>query len=364
MQQWVPMNDLSRAITEQRAALEGAWSRVLDSSYVVMGPEHAAFEAELAALVGATDAVAVASGTDALELMLRATMPSGRDVVVTAANCGGYTTTAARRGGFTVRYVDVDVETHLVDPDALLKVLDERVGVVVVTHLYGRAADVAAVRAVCEPRGIRVVEDCAQAIGARTDEGPVGSRADAAAFSFYPTKNLGALGDGGAVTTSSEEIAVRLRALRQYGWDAKYRIGVDGGRNSRLDEAQAAVLRTRMPLLSAQNEARRGIIQRYAAVGASGVRVLPAEGAGHVGHLAVVVADDRARLREHLESHFIRTDVHYPVPDHEQGAFRDEYADVCLPVTESLADKILTLPCFAEMTPDEVDRVCDALASY
>ncbi|MFI2754629.1 DegT/DnrJ/EryC1/StrS family aminotransferase [Cellulomonas sp. P22] len=358
------MNDLSRAIDDQRAELDRAWTRVLDSAHVVMGPEHTAFEAELAALVGANHAVAVGSGTDALELMLRATMPVGREVVVTAANCGGYTTTAARRGGFAVRYVDVDAETHCVDPKALVDVLDARVGVVVVTHLYGRAADVAAVRSVCEPLGIRVVEDCAQAIGASTVEGPVGSRADAAAFSFYPTKNLGALGDGGAVTTSSEEIAGSLRALRQYGWDGKYRIGVDGGRNSRLDEVQAAVLRTRMPFLGAQNQTRRGIIRRYVEVAASGVRVLPAEGAGHVGHLAVVVADDRASLRRHLESQLIRTDVHYPVPDHLQSAFRDEYAEVSLPVTESLAERIVTLPCFAEMTSDEVDRVCAALASY
>lgn len=364
MQQWVPMNDLSRAIGEQRADLDRAWARVLDSSYVVMGPEHAAFEADLADLVGASHAVAVGSGTDALELMLRATMPLDRDVVVTAANCGGYTTTAARRAGFTVRYVDIDAETHCVDPKALVDLLDDRVGVVVVTHLYGRAADVAAVRSVCEPLGVRVVEDCAQAIGARTSDGPVGSRADAAAFSFYPTKNLGALGDGGAVTTSSDDIAATLRSLRQYGWSAKYRIGADGGRNSRLDEVQASVLRTRMPLLAAQNQTRRGIIQRYAEAAAGRVRVLLAEDAGHVGHLAVVVAEDRDGFRRHLESQFIRTDVHYPVPDHLQSAFRDEYADVSLPVTEAMAERIVSLPCFAEMTPDEIDRVCSALASY
>lgn len=364
MQQWVPMNDLSRAIREQRPDLDRAWARVLDSSHVVMGPEHAAFEAELAALVGATHAVGVGSGTDALELMLRATMPPGREIVVTAANCGGYTTTAARRAGFTVRYVDIDADTHCVDPKALVDVLDDSVGVVVVTHLYGRAADVAAVRSVCEPLGIRVVEDCAQAIGARTPEGPVGSQAAAAAFSFYPTKNLGALGDGGAVTTSSDDIADRLRSLRQYGWSDKYRIGSDGGRNSRLDEVQASVLRVRMPLLAAQNETRRGIIQRYAEAATGPVRVLPAIGAGHVGHLAVVVVDDRDRFRRHLDAHFVRSDVHYPVPDHAQTAFEGEYTGVSLPVTEAMAERIVSLPCFAEMTPDEVDRVCDALASY
>lgn len=261
---WVPMNDLSRALTAEQSDLAGVFADVLRSGWLVQGPQHDAFETELSAYIGAGHVVGVASGTDALELALRAVMPAGRQTVVTAANCGGYATTAARRAGFTVRYADVLPETLCLDPGHLASMVDESVGVVVVTHLYGRAADVPGVRRVCTPLGIAVLEDCAQALGAVTGEGPVGSLGDIAAFSFYPTKNLGALGDAGAVATSSAELADTVRALRQYGWKGKYRIEQDGGRNSRLDELQAPVLRRRLPRLDASNARRREIITAYA----------------------------------------------------------------------------------------------------
>jgi dTDP-4-amino-4,6-dideoxygalactose transaminase len=358
------MNDLSRALQAEHEQLIGAVDAVLASGWLVQGPQHAAFERELADYVGVAEAIGVASGTDALELALRATMPAGRGTVVTTANCGGYTTTAARRAGFEVRYVDIDEESLLIDVAALDCVLDETVGVVVVTHLYGRAADVAGVRALAEPRGIAVVEDCAQALGARTDEGAVGSLADAAALSFYPTKNLGALGDGGAVLTGSPETAARVRQLRQYGWLDKYTIGVDGGRNSRLDEIQAAVLRARLTRLDAGNERRRAIIQAYSAAASSRVRVLVADSPAHVGHLAVVVSEHRDALRDHLTAHEVKTDVHYPIPDHRQPAFATQHADTSLPVTERTALTLLSVPVFPELTDDEVERVSDALRSF
>jgi aminotransferase EvaB len=364
---WVPLNDLSRALAHTRDDVLADVARVVDSGWLVHGPEHAAFERELADYVGAAHAVGVASGTDALELALRAVVPADRPVVVTAANCGAYTTTAARRGGFTVRYADVERTTLLLDAASLESVLDDTVGAVVVTHLYGRAADVAAVRAVCAPRGVAVVEDCAQALGAAVSgQGRVGSLGDVAAFSFYPTKNLGAIGDGGAVSTSSDAVAEQLRRLRQYGWTSKYTVGTDGGRNSRLDELQAAVLRTRLRSLDAWNARRRDIIGAYAAAAgtSSRVSVLPAEGDGHVGHLAVVLTDDRDDLRAHLEAARIRSDVHYPVPDHRQPAIAAQYADVQLPVTEWAAARILSLPVFPELRQDEIERVCRALESF
>lgn len=360
----VPLNDLSRALRTERAELLDAMARVVDSGWLVHGPQHAGFEQDLAAFLGVEHALGVASGTDALELAMRAVVPADRRVVVTAANCGGYSTTAARRSGFEVRYADVDPGTHLLTPETLAPVLGAEVGAVVVTHLYGRSADVGAIRAACEPLGIRVIEDCAQALGATRPEGRVGSLGDVAAFSFYPTKNLGALGDGGAVATPSAEVAQTVRELRQYGWQGKYTIGRRGGVNSRLDEVQAAVLRTRLPRLDAGNARRRAILAAYGDAAPADVRVLPAEDEGHAAHLAVVETERRDELVAHLAAHGVRTDVHYPVPDHRQPAIAAEHADVRLPVTERLAASVLSLPLFPELTDDEVARVAAALGSF
>ncbi len=360
----VPLNDLSRALDAEREVLVAAVARVVESGWLVHGPEHRAFEAELAGFLGVEHVLGVASGTDALELALRAVVPADRPVVVTAANCGGYTTTAARRAGFEVRYADVDASTHLLTADGVAEVLDAQVGAVVVTHLYGRSADIAAVRAVCEPLGVRVVEDCAQALGAHRPEGRVGSLADIAAFSFYPTKNLGALGDGGAVATGSADLGEVVRELRQYGWQGKYTIGRTGGVNSRLDEVQAAVLRTRLPRLDAGNARRREVLAAYGAAAGDGVRVLPADGPEHAAHLAVVVCDRRDELAAHLLAAGVRTDVHYPIPDHRQPALAGAYAEVTLPVTERLAGQVLSLPLFVELSDTEVAQVCAALRSF
>jgi len=357
----VPVNDLSRA---DRGLISGAVAEVVNSSRFVLGEQVTAFEHELAEYVGVSDAVGVASGTDALEFAFRAVCPEGRKTVVTAANAGGYSLTAARRAGFGVRFADVDASSHLLTAATVAPTLDESVGVVVVTHLYGRAADVPGIRALCEPLGIAVVEDCAQAIGAALPQGRVGSMGDVAAFSFYPTKNLGAIGDGGAVTTTSDAVADRVRLLRQYGWKGKYRIGLDGGRNSRLDEIQAGVLRARLPFVDDWNRRRRDILGRYFAAASPDIHVLPAIGDSHVGHLGVVVCEDRNSLVEYLSRRGIQTDVHYPVPDHKQPAFSSEYSSVQLPVTERLAEQVLSVPLFPELREDEIERICAALAEF
>jgi dTDP-4-amino-4,6-dideoxygalactose transaminase len=233
---------------------------------------------------------------------------------------------------------------------------------VVVTHLYGLLGDVGGVAALCRDRGIALVEDCAQAAGARLDGRRAGGFGDVAAFSFYPTKNLAALGDGGAVATDSDDVADRVRRLRQYGWDQKYRVSLRGGRNSRLDELQAAVLRIRLGRLDEWNARRRQIARRYAAVLAPGVGLFVAgDGENYVAHLAVILAEDRERLRDTLEVAGIATDVHYPIADHRQPAWRDDYADVELPVTEHAVAHVLTVPCFPELTEDEIERVCEVL---
>jgi dTDP-4-amino-4,6-dideoxygalactose transaminase len=362
----VLVNDLGRALGEEREELLNAIGRVLDSGWLALGERVREFEAALAAACGAAHAVGVASGTDALELSLRATVPAGRDIVVTAANCGGYTSAAARRAGLNPQYADVDPVTHLLTPHTLapvLRRLDGQVGAVVVTHLYGRAADAAAIAGLCRPLGIALIEDCAQAIGARVEGRPVGSVGDAAAFSFYPTKNLGALGDGGAVVTSSDTVAGAVTALRQYGWkDAKYVTALAGGCNSRLDEVHAAALLVRLPRVAAWNARRRQIVAAYRDAAGPGVRVLPAEGESHAAHLAVVEVAERAEVRQFLHSRGVRTDIHYPVPDHRQPAFAAEYADADLPVTERLAARVLSLPLFPQLRDEETDRICAALA--
>lgn len=360
----VPFNDLKRAAVAQAAKLEEITAEVIGSGWFVHGPHHAQFERDLAAYLGVPHILGVASGTDALELALRAVATPDRDVVVTVANAGGYTSCAAVAAGLRLRYCDLEPETLLISPAALEPLLDERVAAVVVTHLYGRIADVAAVKALCQPLGIAVIEDCAQCLGARNADGPAGSQGDLATFSFYPTKNLGALGDGGAIATSDPHLAAKIRSLRQYGWRTeKYRVEDPAGRNSRLDELQAAYLSFRLTLLDDGNRRRRDIISHYAAAASPLIRVLPVADEAHVGHLAVAVADDAEALRAHLEAAGIKTDVHYPVPDHEQAPW-EHFRSGPLPVTESLRGRILSLPCFPELTDAEVQQVGAALSTY
>lgn len=360
----VPFNDLARSMRRDREALLGATARVIDSGYAVHGSEHAAFETELAAAVGVTHAVGVASGTDALELAIKAVMPAGRSVVVTAGNAGAYTSTATVRAGFTPRYADVDPATLCVTADSVREMLDDSVGVVVVTHLYGHVGDVVALRALCDSRGIALVEDCAQAIGAGLPEGRAGSFGHAGTISFYPTKNLGAIGDGGAVVTDSAEVDERLRRLRQYGWGTKYDAVLPGGTNSRLDELQAAFLRIRLPLIEGLNARRREIIRRYRAAASeleSGVlTVLPA-GSGHAGHLAIARSRSREGVRAALAESGVPTDVHFPRPDWLQPAFARFAPEDDLVNTKLACEEVLSLPLFPELSDDEVEFVCSAI---
>jgi dTDP-4-amino-4,6-dideoxygalactose transaminase len=277
-----------------------------------------------------------------------------------------YTATAALKAGLVPRFADVDPATLLLTAATVEPALTPRTRAVVVTHLYGRLADVGPLRDLCRAAGVALVEDCAQAAGATGPEGPAGSLADIAAFSFFPTKNLGALGDAGAVVTSDPDRAARVRRLRQYGWSSKYTATEPNGRNSRLDELQAAVLRAKLPHLAGWNARRRGIVARYADALGSGPRRMvhgaDANSPAYVGHLAVMAGPDRDGDRTALTVAGIRTDVHYPVPDHRQPVLAGATAGISLPVTERAATEILTLPCFAEMTETEIERVCDVLS--
>ncbi|TFD91878.1 DegT/DnrJ/EryC1/StrS family aminotransferase [Cryobacterium lactosi] len=358
----IPMNDLSRGISRDQGEFTRVFDEVLASGYVIMGPKHTALEQDLAKYLGVAHAAGVASGTDALELAIKAVMPEGRNVVITAANAGGYTTTAARRAGYSVRYSDVDATSMCLSAATVGEHLSTDVGVVVITHLYGNLTDFSELVALCHSFGVKVVEDCAQAIGARLNGVAAGSIGDIAATSFYPTKNLGAIGDGGAIFTNSDASAALVKELRQYGWSSKYRVARAGGTNSRLDELQAGFLGVRLPLLDSLNERRRSIVASYVVSAEGGpLQVLPAVGAHHVAHLAVARTDRREEFRAALSERGVQTDVHFPVPDHLQPGFAAPAQS--LPVTERLAGEVLSLPCFPEMTDDEVNAVCSAIAA-
>jgi dTDP-4-amino-4,6-dideoxygalactose transaminase len=361
----VLLNDLGRGFAALEGELRQAVDGVLSSGWYVLGPQHDAFEQEFAAAVGADHCVGVANGTDALELAMLGVGCQPGDEIVTAANAGMYSSTAALKAGFVPRFADVDPRTLLLTAATVAPVLTDRTRAVVVTHLYGRMAEVAELRDLCRSAGVALIEDCAQAAGAVSAEGPAGSLGDIAAFSFFPTKNLGALGDAGAVVTGDPERAALVRRLRQYGWSSKYTATEPRGRNSRLDELQAAVLRTKLPHLAGWNARRREIVGRYAEVLGSGPRRMvhgsAADSTEYVGHLAVLTSPTRDADRAALAEAGIRTDVHYPVPDHRQPVLAAANTGVSLPVTERTTTEILTVPCFAEMTETEIGRVCDVL---
>lgn len=364
----VPFNDLSRVPAEVRTRLTAAMARPVERGWYLRGPETEAFERAFAAFCGTAGCVGVANGTDALEIALRAVGCQPGDEVVMTANAGMYAATAAVAVGCVPAFVEVDPATLLIDVDRIAEVVGQRTRAVVVTHLYGNVVDVDAVRAAL-PSGVRVVEDGAQAHGASWAERPVGSLGDVAAFSFYPTKNLGALGDAGAVVSGDTEVLDRVRALAQYGWQERYRAVLPGGRNSRIDEVQAAVLAELLPLVQERNARRRQIRAAYAAAvdGRDDLSVVAGDESMSepVAHLCVVRAADRERFAAHLREAGVSTAVHYPVPDHHQPALQAIGSrHGALPVTEEACRQVLSLPCFPELTDAEVERVTEAIRTF
>jgi len=357
--------DAARVQQPYRAAIDAAITAVLDSGRFVLGPAVADFEASFAQYCGVAHAIGVGNGSDALELALLALGVGAGSTVVTVANAGGYASTAIRACGSVPVYVDVDPHTLLVDGGALSMALRKRPAAVIVTHLYGQMAPITRIVAECAALGVRVIEDCAQAHGAARGGRRAGSFGDVGCFSFYPTKNLGALGDGGAVVTNDAQLASRLRALRQYGWTRKYVNELAHGRNSRLDELQAALLRVKLPGLDDDNQRRREIVRRYdARIRHPELWPLLGRGGGDdVGHLYVLRCARREALRAHLAALGIDSEVHYPQPDHWQPAWRAALPP-SLPATEAAAAEVLSLPCHPALGDEEVVRVIDAVNSF
>lgn len=361
----IPLNSLSRHIAPLQQQLATIAEKVIQSGHYVLGPAVQSFEAEFAAYCGVRHCAGVGNGTDALELALRAAGVRAGDKVAVVANAAMYSATAALAIGAVPVFVDVGEDANM-DPDSLSNAVAVGLSAVVITHLYGRLADAEALAEVARQARVPVIEDCAQAHGARDAAGrAAGSLADVAAFSFYPTKNLGAIGDGGAVVTDNPAIAENVRKLRQYGWGGKYRNELPGGRNSRLDELQAAFLSVMLPHLDAWNERRREIANFYSAnIENPAITVPRPGGAEYVGHLYVVRTERRDALRKHLDACGIDTDIHYPIPDHHQPCFGGAFKSVRLESTERLAATALTLPCFPELLDSEVEQVVQACSRF
>ncbi len=366
----IPQSSPGSDYRAHRSEIDAAIARVLESGWYILGREVEAFEDEFAQYLGLAGAVGVANGTDALELALRAVDVGPGDAVFTVSHTAVATVAAIERAGATAVLLDVDEQTFNLDPARLHEALavarlpaGMRPKAVVVVHLYGQPAAMPAIVAIARAAGLRVVEDCAQAHGARLEGRMIGTFGDVASFSFYPTKNLGALGDGGLVASDDPAVTAIVRELRQYGWRQRY-ISATTGMNSRLDELQAAILRVKLRHLDPGNDRRRAIAARYDATLRSAAVLTPtvAEGAEHVYHQYVVRATGRTDLIAALRDRDIATAIHYPVPVHQQPAYAERVVvPHPLEVTERLAGEILSLPMFTGLTDADVDRVAAAI---
>lgn len=349
-----------------KAEIDAAVLGVMEKGSFVLGEEVRAFESELAAYIGVAHGVGVGSGTEALHLALAACGIGAGDEVITVAHTAVATVAAIELSGATPVLVDIEPDYYTLDPSKLEAAIGPQTKAVVPVHLYGQAADLSPIMEIARRRGLRVIEDCAQAHGALYQGRRVGAWGDMACFSFYPTKNLGALGDGGMVVTNSPELAERARLLREYGW-AERNVSSVAGWNSRLDELQAAVLRVKLRHLDRDNGNRQELALFYDRA-LSEYQLLQPKArpeATHVYHLYVVRTSERDNLHAFLRTRDIWALIHYPVPVHQQPAYcrRLRGADR-LPETERVAREVLSLPIYPELNPNEADQVVTTVREY
>lgn len=362
----IPFNNLAAAYHAHRTALDAAVQRVMESGWYILGQEVRDFERAFAAFVHANGCVGVNSGTDALLLALRALHIGPGDEVITVAHTAVATVAAIVLAGATPVLVDVDPATYTMDPDAAAAAITQRTRAIIPVHLYGHPADLAQLGAIAQANHIALIEDCAQAHGATFQGRPVGSRGDAGCFSFYPTKNLGALGDGGAVVANDDGLLQELRSQREYGWTPAQRyVSQAQGMNSRLDELQAALLLVKLAHLDAENARRMQIAQHYTALfsdlGDQLVTPVVRADCTHVFHLYVVRTPRRDQVLAALKAQGIGAAIHYPVPIHQQPGYRDAVVAHDLTRTEALAAEILSLPINPWLHDGQIERVAAAV---
>jgi dTDP-4-amino-4,6-dideoxygalactose transaminase len=367
----IPQTDPRAGYLAQRIAIDAAIARVLDGGVYVLGREVEVFEAAFADFVGVAHAIGVASGTDAIEIALRACGIGSGDLVFSVSHTAVATIAAIERAGATPVLVDVEPGTYTMAPRELLRVLQSppagRPAAVLPVHIYGQPAELSALTEIARIHGLRLIEDCAQSHGALYRGRAVGSFGDIACFSFYPTKNLGALGDGGMVVTNDPALAAALREIREYGWRERF-VSARAGINSRLDPIQAAILGVKLRSLEADNARRQVVADRYD-TGLTGLPLaLPARRpqATHVFHQYVIRLAERDALRAALQAAGIGSGIHYPVPVHQQPAYSGRLA--CGPsglgVTERAAPQILSLPIYPQISDEAVDRVIAEIRSF
>ena len=362
----IPLNDLSRISPDEVAELTDMFEQICTSGSYLKGTYTSQLESDLSARFANRPTIAVANGTDALTLAVASLQlaPSSRIAVV--PNAGGYSSIAVRRLELSTVFVDIDLHTAQMSPDSLRNVLeiDSTIGAVIVTHLYGLCGEIEKISALCKHFDIPLIEDCAQSIGAVVSGQPVGTFGDIATLSFYPTKNLGGLGDGGAVVCRDSGIAELVRELAQYGWSSRYVIASLNGFNSRIDEIQAAILSARLPKLDLLNSVRTKIIQRYSQALSEPRHLFFSRDRNFVGHLAILVTPTRDADASFLQSKNISTGIHYPLLDTEQPAWvpEDIQWQNLIPYARQLNEQILTLPCFPTMTEEEIAHICQTLS--
>lgn len=357
----IPLQDFARHVAEFRDAVDARLAAVQNRAHFILGPEVEEFERRFADYIGTRHCLSVANGTQAMELALRA-LESEEGEVVTTANAGMYATCAILSAGLTPKYCEIDPVLMTPDPDSLRHTITPRTQAVIVTHLYGQAADIKRITEICRVAGVVLIEDCAEAHGAKIAGRKVGSFGCAGCFSFYPTKNLGAYGDGGAITTNDDEFAMRLRSLRQYGWSTKYHVDLPRGTNSRMDEMQAAVLNAKLDKLDEMNERRRKTILHYNDALSGKTPNLPfTANSNFIVHHYVLRSKARESVMARLAAAGIASDIHFPVPDYRQKGLSRQFPGVSLPLTEEACDSVFTVPSFPEMTDAEVEYVAAAL---
>lgn len=358
---FVPMHE------EIRKDLEAAFKKVLDKSYFIQGEECEKFEEEYAAYCGTKYCVGVATGLDAIYLILKALDIKAGDEVIVPSNTYIATALAVSFTGATPVFVEPVIDTYNIDVTRIEEKITEKTKAIIAVHLQGRAADMDEINAIAKKHGLYVVEDAAQAHGARYKGQRVGALSDAAAWSFYPGKNLGALGDGGCITTNNKQIADKVRALGNYGSDYKYH-HIYQGTNSRLDEMQAAFLRVKLPHLDKWNEARRKIAEAYLAGITNPLIKLPLATSAdyeHIYHVFVIRCDRRDELEKYLKDNGIGTVKHYPVPMHLQKAYEELYIQEGeLPIAEEISKTVLSIPMYYGMTEEEDVYVIDIINNF
>lgn len=364
----IPQCNPLAAYRAQAADIDAAISDTLASGRYVLGPRVASFESHFAQWVGCRHALGVANGTDALEMALRALEIGSGDLVLTTSMSAVATAVAIRATGASPVFADIDPDHGLLDPssaEALFSMHGARIRAIVPVHLYGRCVDMNAIMSIARRYGAHVVEDCAQAHGAQWEGRAAGTFGAFGSFSFYPTKNLGAIGDGGAITTDDADLHERIRLLREYGWRQRYVSEIEGG-NSRLDEIQAAVLDVKLSRLHEDNAARRRIAQLYRdGISHRYVEVFQGGDEGHVYHQFVILSDMRDALQAYLAAYGIGSLVHYPSAIHQQPAYAaTDYAPLPLPNTERWAAKVLSLPMYPQMPLEDVHRVIEVINAW